>query len=494
MAAKKDSMKELPPGVIAQMVMRDNHYITLKDSRNNATKLYYDKGAYHYGGDADIKEKTNEICQTSLTRQFMNEVIFQVEVNTLRWRNEIDADPHIFNLQNGLLDTDTMQLMPHDPEYPSIIQSPVIYDKTADCPAIKKFLSEILQPKDIPVIEELFGYCLLKDQPYQRAFLFIGKGENGKSVLLELIRQFLGKDNCSAIAWQTLEENRFSLAQLKDKLANIYADLKIRAINDTGNFKTLTGQDTMTAEQKYEEMFQFKSFAKLIFSCNQPPVVTSDDSLAFWRRWILVEFPRQFRPEERDINLISKLTTDQELSGLLNLAIKGLKRLREQGDFSYGTTPEDVAKTYKIMSDSVQSFLSEEYCQYGNDLYIGVDDLYNYYETFCRIYKLNKKDKVSFGRRLAQLHPDIRKSRRIVDKKQVTLYEGVNCDGVQLLIETPEMKFGLSQEYKDLSPEAQKVVMAINEELEMLKEKGIPEAEIQEYAQESFEKYFEVNQ
>jgi putative DNA primase/helicase len=107
---------------------------------------------------------------------------------------------------------------------------------------------------------------------------------------------------------------------LYGKLANIYADLPAIALKETGIFKMLTGGDTISGEHKFKPRFYFKNYAKLIFSCNQIPQ-TPDDSDAFYRRWIIVNFPHQFLDADQntdknlvaDKNLLAKLTTTSEL-------------------------------------------------------------------------------------------------------------------------------------------------------------------------------------
>src|SRR5208283_2759033 len=95
-------------------------------------------------------------------------------------------------------------------------------------------------------------------------------------------------------------------------------------------FKMLTGGDSIGTEKKFKDEYSFVNYAKLIFSANKPPKVTDEDSYAFWRRWILIEFPNQFGDDKKDPEILNKLTAEAELSGLLNWALEGLARLRQQ--------------------------------------------------------------------------------------------------------------------------------------------------------------------
>jgi len=112
-------------------------------------------------------------------------------------------------------------------------------------------------------------------------------------------------------------------------------------------FKTLTGRDLIAAPRKYLTRVKFVNFAKMVFACNKLPR-TKDTSTAFWNRWILFEFPYTFLSEKeinslteeeeknvrlRDVNIIEKLSSPDELSGLLNRALDGLARLFANKDF-----------------------------------------------------------------------------------------------------------------------------------------------------------------
>ena len=104
------------------------------------------------------------------------------------------------------------------------------------------------------------------------------------------------KTNVSHIALQDLEDNRFRVAELYGKLANIFADLPSRRLYSSSMLKTLVSGDPITAERKHERPFVFRNVAKLIFSANAIPG-TSDRSHAFYRRWMIVPFEHTFNGE-----------------------------------------------------------------------------------------------------------------------------------------------------------------------------------------------------
>ena len=148
-------------------------------------------------------------------------------------------------------------------------------------------------PEDVEVVLDFIAYCLWRHYKFHVWLLFNGAGQNGKSTLINLIEALLGKHNVAGESLQRLLDNRFSVANLYHKLANVDADLSGDNLKNTGILKKLTGNDLFPAENKFERPFYFKSYAKLIFSCNEMPK-TEDITDAFFRRLIIINFNKQF--------------------------------------------------------------------------------------------------------------------------------------------------------------------------------------------------------
>ena len=109
-------------------------------------------------------------------------------------------------------------------------------------------------------------------------------------------------------------------------------DLKASKLSSTGNFKTLVSGDSVTAQHKYGQPFIFRNLAKLVFSANRIPG-SDDTSYAYYKRWLILTFEKTFTEGTKDTDLIHKLTTRDKLSGLLNLALVGLKQLEKEDGF-----------------------------------------------------------------------------------------------------------------------------------------------------------------
>jgi putative DNA primase/helicase len=193
------------------------------------------------------------------------------------------------------------------------------------------------------------------------------------------------------------------------KLANLCNDIPRKSLFNTGIFKQLCGGDAIYAEEKFKSGFSFINYAKLCFSCNQLPE-TRDDTDAFFRRIVIIDFPNVFSGENRDENLIEKLTTQEELSGLFNWALIGLERLLTRGDFSICASTQDTAREYKRRSSPISAFIMD-CCEEKKGAIITKDELYDAYTIFCDEWDMNVIEKAQFGKKLRLHAPFIQEKR-----------------------------------------------------------------------------------
>jgi P4 family phage/plasmid primase-like protien len=392
---------------LAQTIMEQEIFVTAvnksgKEHDSNEMLYWYNgKGLYLLGQEWRIKEQCQKM-ESSVKTEQVKEVINYIKRSTYVDREQFDSSPYIRNIVNGLLDLNTKELKPHRSNYLSQTQLPIEYLPEAKCPSIDKFLSDVLKPEDIKYILQLIGYCLLNDCRFQVSVMLYGNdGANGKGTLLDLVTIFLGTDNCSHRSLQSIDNNRFAVADLYGKMANTYADLKTTKLSETGNFKMLVTGDWITGEFKMINSFKFRNKAKLWFSANEIP--ESDDKTdAYYRRWLIFHFDKRFIGGNENVNLINEITTPEELSGLLNLALKGLDELMQEGGFHYKTI-EEVRKDYEIHTNDVNAFLNEE-CLVditNIDYTTLATDAYAAYVNFCVKRETRPLDMNPFGKKLA---------------------------------------------------------------------------------------------
>ena len=236
----------------------------------------------------------------------------------------------------------------------------VDYLPGARCPRFNTFLDEIFEgdqdkPDKIEMLKQFFGLVLTKDTSFQKAMLFIGSGSNGKSVLLNLLESLFGDNNISKLELSQLG-NAFHVGALQNKYLNIATEINARDRFSESLFKSIVAGETCFADRKFQDPYQFKPFARLIFASNSLPY-SSDTTFAFYRRWLIMKFNRTFSPQHQDRALPEKLT--RELSGIVNWALAGLRSLHEQNYFTEPASHIDTLKFFEFSNKKVYVFVDE---------------------------------------------------------------------------------------------------------------------------------------
>lgn len=319
---------------------------------------------------------------------------------------EMNANPYIINVKNGLYNVLEDELSEHTPEYLSTVQLNVNYNPDTDCPLFKKYLEESMEGDmdQVKLIQEMMGYFLVPLTRSQKCFVIVGAAGAGKSILLRVLNEILlGSANVSNVSWQALNE-RFKTAELFGKLANIFADLPTKNIDDNGIFKALVGEDFLTVEKKNKDPFSFQSTARLLFSCNSIPKNYGDKSEGFYRRLIIIRFRHAVSPDKKDPELIEKFRA--EADGILSFALEGLRMLMNN-NYIFDETEINKAelRQYKEDSDSVLSFTSE--CitvKQGSE--VGSTEIFNLYKKYCEECGLKPYSQRKFVMMLLESYPE----------------------------------------------------------------------------------------
>lgn len=188
----------------------------------------------------------------------------------------IYRDDNIINFRNGLYDIEKGQLLEHNPNLFLVNQVNCNYIANAQRNEfVEKFLDDITSgnKERKKAILQIIGYTCTTNMDIQKAFIFVGKGNNGKSVLVELISKLIGSDNISHVTIHDLQNGKFYAAELSNKLLNIVAELSRNHLKSVEVFKSMVTGDEISAERKYQDRFDMKPYAKNIFTANELPRV-----------------------------------------------------------------------------------------------------------------------------------------------------------------------------------------------------------------------------
>lgn len=316
------------------------------------------EGIYQEAKDAlmgkIIRHLMNETITDSWRKHYERDIIDGLirEVPTIDTTN---IDDSMIPVNNGIFKLNSDELIPYDDRMFFTRKSPVNFIKGAKCPQFLEALKEIVCGDDrlLMCIQEIFGYTLINNTKGERAFYFIGVGSNGKSFIAEILTNMVGLTNVSNIPLSRFSE-KFGTEGLINKSVNIANENEITNAIGTENLKIFVSGDRTSIARKYKGDLNYKSTCKMIFLLNKLPD-TLDNTHGYYRKILIVPFNRIFKEEEMDKNLKEKVL--EELSGVLNWAIEGAKRLMNNDyKFTECEAIEKVTNAYKEEQNPVEAF------------------------------------------------------------------------------------------------------------------------------------------
>jgi P4 family phage/plasmid primase-like protien len=292
--------------------------------------------------------------------------------------SDFDKDPWALNVENGTVDLRTGVLRPHRPEDLLSKMIPLRYDPRAECPQFMGFLYRIMgshpdaSEGDNTNAEQMVSYlqkaigCAATGKPEKLLFVLNGEGNNGKTTLLEVIRDALGDreyagqvqvDSLMIRPKEPLSNNAVNtdLADLQGCRFVSSSEVEQGQRLSLSRIKYLTGLGQIKARRLRENMITFRPTYKLFLDCNHKPVIV-DPNDAIWNRVKCIPFKIQIPKEEIDTDLPVKLRT--ELAGILRWVVEGAALYYRDG---LGDPPDVMAATeqYRQDSDRLKEFFED---------------------------------------------------------------------------------------------------------------------------------------
>lgn len=303
----------------------------------------------------------------------------------------IQFKDEVFDIQTG----ETIKPAPQH-----FVTNPIPYslhrDKYMETPVMDKIFEEWVGEKYVKTLYEIIAYCLLPDYPMNRLFCFIGSGMNGKSKFLELLTKFIGINNCTSTELDTLLTSRFEITRLHKKLVCTMGETDFNEISKTSILKKLTGGDLIGFEYKNKNPFHDKNYAKILIATNNLPS-TTDKTIGFYRRWLIIDFPNQFS-EQKDILLD---IPEEEYECLALKCCFILKDLLDKRVFHKEGSIEDRMKRYESKSDFLQHFIKDFVVDDPNG-YITKSDFNKKFASWSRENRHREMSETSLGIKLSE--------------------------------------------------------------------------------------------
>lgn len=344
----------------------------------------------------------NPIADTSMVQEFTNLVLRTNLIRPEDWEKNTERK---VNFNNGVLDIESGVFTPHDDKKTTkqfLFKScvPYDYDPAATAPTFDKFMDDVT--RGIGEFKqnalEYFGYAIAGEPIWlAQTLLLLGPdGAGGKSTTLDIIKKVVGRGLYSTLSLEDLNDQQ-ARAMLEGKYFNVFGELESSKYLQSKVWKSLTTGEEVTIKNVFEKPYSIKSRAKMMFASNHVPK-SNDTSDAFFRRWLVIPFTRNFIEEGIVDPFIGK-KLEAELPGIFNMLVEAYKRLKARGSFEIGPESRKVFEEFKNEVDPVRAWFSDRVVDLGSG-----DDAKEYFTAFADLFADFKQfcadENMEFGARI----------------------------------------------------------------------------------------------
>jgi putative DNA primase/helicase len=384
--------------LLAKYTRENLDYILVRDNgKQGLLKYVYKDGVYQlYSSDMMmgvikqyIADYDEELVNMSKVSQALQHIT--TDLNYVG-QDELNAEENMINFQNGLLHvTDTgLTLTPHTPDVYSTIQIPCSWtERPSPTPVFDSYM-ETLTNADKEVYRlllEFIGACIsnIKGWRLKKSLFLVGDGDTGKSQLKSLVERLLGKGNFVGIDLKEIEA-RFGTGVIYGTRLAGSSDMSFLSVDELKTFKNLTGGDSVFAELKGMQGFEYTYSGLLWFCMNRLPKFGGDNGKWVYDRIMVVKCPNVISKDRQDKNLIDKMYAERD--GIIYKAVRALQTVIRNGyRFS---EPESVAKareTYQSENSTIITFFEECMCPWPDgkvNHHCTTGRVYRVYQGWCR--------------------------------------------------------------------------------------------------------------
>jgi P4 family phage/plasmid primase-like protien len=335
------------------------------------------KYCYEIIDEIDIMLAVDELVQADTIKPGIKVQVLEAFKREGRKNIPKEAPENWIQFKNKVVDIETMEESEARPEYFLTNPIPHSLGTTDETPIIDGLLKEWGDGYSL-TLKQIIAFCCIRDYPLHRIFLLIGAGSNGKGTYLRLLNEFLGIDNIASTEMDLLISNQFHITKLHKKLCCQMSETNFQALKNTSMLKRLSGGDLIGFEYKNKLPFNDYNYAKIIIATNSLPV-THDKTDGFYRRWVIVDFKKQFT-EKTDplINL-----PESEYEGLARWCCNAIKGILANREFDKEGTIADRKERYESRSNPLQAFLIENYDKILNEK-VSASDFYDHLSAWLQ--------------------------------------------------------------------------------------------------------------
>jgi len=386
----------------------------------------YEDGCFHVVSDGEIKAELAEYFHEkdiTLSSQKINLTMLclQRKTRTHRgtelnsWLDDVNG-ARVLSAANGNISFSDIDkegrnlLLLHTPQYYTLTKLPYNYDPDAKCPDWLRFLDDVMMGRKdyILLLQQWCGYLFRPDLREQRFLLCTGEGANGKGVFFEVVQALVGEKNCSQVGLSRFN-NPFALYETLGKVVNVTNESSHIIEDESENvLKSIVAGDRFTFERKFKDAISARPTAKVMISTNSLPRF-NDKTLGVWRRILLVRFEKTISEDAQIKNYADLLK--EELPGILNWSLAGLRKLNEAGQFTIPKSHAEFIEQYRRDSDPARAFLMENFTVFPNSDGTSCREVYEKYKQYCTENNCRATNDANFGKNVSRIFPDVKRKR-----------------------------------------------------------------------------------
>lgn len=235
--------------------------------------------------------------------------------------------------------------------------------------------------KTVKMVMEWIGYCLIPGNPFQIAFIMVGNGQNGKGKTMDIVEAIVGSSNCSHLDIKEINDGS-AIWMSKGKLINFCGDVTSEEQLDSSIMKRVVEGATIVTNKKYAQQWEMPFTAKLMMGANDIPF-SRNSGFSIQRRYIMLPMVRQFTTDERDPDILKKISP--EYPYILKEALRHLPYLLSRKHFDLPKSCLDAYEQYTLQNDSFKAWLEEEH-KIGDPEkdYCRTKDIKTEYQDYCK--------------------------------------------------------------------------------------------------------------
>ena len=297
-----------------------------------------------------------------------------------------DKNDFYFNCNNGVINLRSGNLIDHNKNLLLNKISNVNYSRNKP-KRFLAFLNDMFEGNTelIHYLHKAFGYSLTGSCEEQCMFILQGDGNDGKSLLLQIIQEVIGDYSATSNPDLLLDKkyqsaNLSEVARLKGIRYCVVNELKMGDKLNESSVKDITsGNNKIVARFLYGNEFEFLPKMKIWLATNYEPKIIGTDK-GIWRRLVLIPCRRSLREDEVDRKLIFKLR--EERDEILGWLVEGCLLWQKEG-LEMPQCLRDRLNAYRTDMDLIQRWLNE-FCEFGVDYGENATVLYKRFSQYCK--------------------------------------------------------------------------------------------------------------